>query len=324
MTLYIRSAALSNYGDLASSLGLNPARMLQRVGLPRHALGSADLRLPAEAVLQLLELSAQESGEEAFGLRLAETRKLSTLGLVGMAARDEPTLREAINTLVRHGWQHNQSLVSRLEEADGIAVLTQQLLPAAVAGRQSVELATGAIHRILQIVLGMDWSARVVSFMHPPPARLEVHRRLFGRSVRFSQDFNGIVLRSTDLDTPMAMADPVMRRYAHQKLAGATAAERAQVRYEVQQLILALLPTGRCTSDEVAQHMGIDRRTVHRRLVREGCTFGSLLTEMRQELAQRHLRDGNRRLSEVAALLGFGSLSAFSRWRRTHGPFLTP
>jgi len=319
MTLHIRSAALSNYAELASSLGLNPARMLRRVGLPRHCLESADLRVPAEAVLQLLELSAQESGEEAFGLRLAETRRLSTLGLVGMAARDEPNLREAMNTLVRHGWQHNESLVSRLEESNGVAVLTQQVMQAAAAGRQSVELAAGATYRILQIVLGTDWSARAVSFMHPPPARLDVHRRLFGRSVRFSQDFNGIVLRSADLDTPMAMADPVMRGYAHQMLAGATAAERAQVRYEVQQLILALLPTGRCNADEVAQHMGIDRRTVHRRLVREGCTFGSLLQEMRQELAHRHLRDGSRRLSEVAPLLGFGSLSAFSRWRRSHG-----
>jgi AraC-like DNA-binding protein len=156
-----------------------------------------------------------------------------------------------------------------------------------------------------------------VCFRHPAPAVLDTHRRLFGGAVRFSQEFDGIVLRSTDLDTPMAMADPVMRSYAHQMLAEATPGERTRTRHEVQQMILTLLPTGRCNADQVALHMGIDRRTVHRRLAREGCSFSALLQQTRQELMARHL-GGGRRLSEIAPLLGFGSLSAFSRWRRTH------
>ena len=319
MTTYIRSASLGNYGELARSLGLDPIRMLERVGLQPNCLDSADLRVSADAVMALLELSAQESGEQAFGLRLAESRRLSTLGLVGMLAREEPTLREAIATLVRHGWQHNENLVTRLEESNGIAVLTQELVAAPSAGRQSMELAVGALHRILRLILGSEWSARSVCFTHAAPAALDVHRRLFGRGVRFSQEFNGIVLRSSDLDTPMAMADPVMRSYAQQMLAGATPMERSRTRHEVQQIILALLPTGRCNADQVALHMGVDRRTVHRRLAREGCSFSGLLEQTRQELVRRHLRGGRRLLSEIAPLLGFGSLSAFSRWRRTHG-----
>ena len=315
MTSYLRSASLSNYGDLARNLGLDPALMLARVGLPPNCLHNPDLRVSADAVMALLELSAQTSGEPAFGLRLAQTRRLSTLGLVGMLARDEPTLREAIATLVRYGRQHNESLVARLEEENGVAVITQELLTAPSAGRQSIELAVGAMHRILRLLLGPEWSARAVCFTHPAPDVLDIHRRLFGRSVRFSQEFNGIVLRSTDLDTPMAMADPVMRGYAHQMLAEATPTELT--RHEVQHLILALLPTGRCNADQVALHMGIDRRTVHRRLAREGCSFSALLQQTRQELMARHL-SGGRLLSEVAPLLGFGSLSAFSRWRRTH------
>ena len=315
MTLHLRSASLNNYAELARSLGLDPASMLARVGLPLASLDSADLRVSADAVMALLELSAQVSGEQAFGLRLAQTRRLSTLGLVGMLARDEPTLREAVATLVRYGRQHNESLVARLEESNGIAVITQELLTAPSAGRQSIELAVGAMHRILRLLLGPDWSARAVNFTHPAPANLEIHRRFFGVTVRFSQEFNGIVLRSVDLDTPMAMADPVMRGYAHQMLAEATPTELT--RHEVQHIILALLPTGHCNADQVALHMGVDRRTIHRRLLREGCSFSALLQQTRQELMVRHL-SGGRRLSEIASLLGFSSLSAFSRWRRTH------
>lgn len=318
MTTYMRSASLNNYGELARSLGLDPLRMLARVRLPPGCLSNADLRLPADAVMALLELSAQESGEQAFGLRLAQTRRLSTLGLVGMVARDEPTLREAITTLVRYGWQHNESLATRLEEAHGVAVLTQELVMAPSAGRQSIELAVGALHRILRLLLGPEWSALSVCFTHPAPAVLDVHRRLFGRCVHFSQEFNGITMRSTDLDTPMAMADPVMRSYAQQMLNEATPIERGRTRHEVQQWILTLLPTGRCNADQVALHMGVDRRTVHRRLASEGSSFSKVLQETRKELLLRHLSDGHRLLSEIAPLLGFGSLSAFSKWRKTH------
>lgn len=38
-------------------------------------------------------------------------------------------------------------------------------------------------------------------------------------------------------------------------------------------ILLVLLPSGQCSIDQVAQQLGVDRRTVHRRLEREGTTF---------------------------------------------------
>lgn len=316
MTVYLRSASLTNYAALARGLGLDPLAMLARVGLPAACLDDADLRIPAEALMRLLELSAQLSGEQAFGLRLAETRRLSTFGLVGMLVRDEPVLREAVSTLTRYGKLHNEAVSVVVEEGGGIAVLRLDFLPVPGAGRQGVELGVGAVYRVLRIFLGAEWSPRAVNFIHPAPSSLAVHHRLFGRRVHFSQEFDGIVVTSADLDTPIAQADPVMRGYARQMLSGASPVDRMKTRYEVQQLILALLPTGRCTADQVAQHMGVDRRTVHRRLAQERCNFSQLVHLTRVDLAQRHLRGGQRTLTEVAHLLGFESLSAFSRWRR--------
>ena len=53
-----------------------------------------------------------------------------------------------------------------------------------------------------------------------------------------------------------------------------------------------LLGTGTCTIDRVAQHLGIDRRTIHRRLANEGETFSDLVEAVRRELA-RALRQGS-------------------------------
>ena len=77
-----------------------------------------------------------------------------------------------------------------------------------------------------------------------------------------------------------------------------------------------LLPGGQCTAQQVAQHLRVDRRTLHRHLSAQGLTFSALLNEVRSELVMRHLRDSDLPLGEVASLLGFAAQSSFSHWFR--------
>lgn len=85
----------------------------------------------------------------------------------------------------------------------------------------------------------------------------------------------------------------------------------------VRRCIFALLPTGRCTSDAVAGALGVDRKTVNRRLARRGETLSSILNRVRVELVRRHIRAERRSLTETAQRLGFSGLATFSRWFRT-------
>jgi AraC-like DNA-binding protein len=87
---------------------------------------------------------------------------------------------------------------------------------------------------------------------------------------------------------------------------------------EVRSLVRDMLPLGGCSVEEVAHHLGVDRRTVHRHLARGGETFSSLMDEVRAELAESYLEGNKRHLTEVAQLLGFSALSAFSRWHKRH------
>ena len=318
MTALMRSASLTHYADLAVSVGLVPHEMLAAVGLPRSCLDNTELRIPAASVMRLLELSGEISGEEAFGLRLSVTRRLSSFGVVGMLARDEPTLRQVLDTLTRYLYLHNESLTTKIHESGDIAVIEQLFLPSANAGRQSVELAMGALYHTLCLALGKDWQPRSVSFMHPAPANLSWHRSILGGNVFFSQDCNGIALASSEMDVPLHFADPVMRQQMRQLVHDGLPASGFTFRDEVEQLITALLPTGRCSADQVAMHLGMDRRTVHRRLSVHGTTFIELLNDVRMEQAQRLTGYGARRLTDIAALLGCSSLSSFSRWRQHH------
>jgi AraC-like DNA-binding protein len=80
----------------------------------------------------------------------------------------------------------------------------------------------------------------------------------------------------------------------------------------------ALLPQGRCTADQIAMQMRVDRRTIHRRLAKEGESFASLLEAIRRELVVHQLRDSDRSTTDIAHLLGFASVSAFGHWFSLH------
>ena len=94
-----RSASLTDYEHVARSAGLDPFRMLRMAKLPANVLDDPTMMISASSVGWLLEESARLSGQEAFGLLLAETRSLANLGMLALAIREEPTLRAAVQSL---------------------------------------------------------------------------------------------------------------------------------------------------------------------------------------------------------------------------------
>lgn len=316
MTALVRAAALTHFAEVAADCGLDGRAMLAEVGLPLRCLDDPDLKVPAHLVTQLLEMAAERGREQAFGLRMVESRRLSNLGPLGLLVRDEPTLRSALEATVRYVHLHNEALSVRVEQIGNLVVIRQEFVTeGAPSVRQASELALGVLFRVLGIFMGAGWHPRLVCFVHRAPARRAVHRRVFGEAVEFGHEFNGIVCNASNLDAPNPGADPVMARYTHRLLEHG-AGPAATMSDRVRQLAVLLLPRGHCRVDAVAQHLGVDRRTVARRLAAEGTSFSDLVDRLRADLVARYLEDGARSLSEVSALLGFSAPSAFSRWHR--------
>ncbi|WP_067675663.1 AraC family transcriptional regulator [Nocardia miyunensis] len=312
-----RYAALNDYVALGQSLGLDPARLLREAGLDPASLSMQDRWVPASAVTELLEHSAAESGREDFGLLLAERRRLSNLGPLGLVIREEPDVRSALELMVRHQHAYNEALYIRLTERNGIASVRLRLdTGERRSTRQATELAIGATHGILRGFLGANWQPAETTFTHPAPRDRTTHRRLFGPQVKFDHEFTGMTLYTTDLDTPNPMSDPLLRPYAQQLLDSVSTTAETAVRDRVQELVELLLPTGRCSADQVARSLGVDRRTVHRRLADEGCTYSEILDTTRIDLARRAVGNPGRSFTEIAGMLGFSSPAGFTRWFR--------
>jgi DNA-binding phage protein len=282
-TPLIRSASLSGYAELARSLGLQPGALMRRVGLdPRH-LDDPETPIRVDAARQLLELSALQAGVEDFGLRLAMNRRIANLGPISIVLREAPTARRALDTLSRYLRLLNATLLTRIEDHADLVIIREELLvTSGQSVRQSMELAVGVMFRILSELLGPQWRARLVCFSHRAPQDTGSHRALFDAPLEFNASFNGIVCAAPDLAAALPTIDTGMAPFARRFLDQALSSAGASTVDNTRALIAALLPGGRCTADQVAQHLGIDRRTLYRHLAAEGHSFSALMLSVRR------------------------------------------
>ena len=312
-----RYAALNRYIELSQSLGIDPVRLMRANGLDPSLLAFQDTRIPAAAVVALLEDSAAASGCDDFGVRLAELRQFSNLGPLSLVLREEPDVRSALELLMRYEHTYNEAMRLRMTERNELAAFAVGFDFGEEMGcRQALELAVGVVHGILREFLGPDWHPVSVCFSHSAPADCAVHERFFGVTPQFDHPFTGLVLYGSDLAAGNQMADPNLRTYAQQFLRSLAAPKDMTTLDRVRELIKLFLPAGRCSQSQIARELQFDRRTLHRHLAAHGETFSTLLDAVRTELAEQYLLNGRYDLSDISQLLGFAAPSGFSRWFR--------
>jgi len=313
-----RCATLNGYVGLAQSLGLDPARLLSRVGLDVADLAVPDRWIPAVSVARVLELSAAESGREDFGLQLAQLRRLSTLGPLSVVLRDEPDLRGALQLLIGYDHSYNEALRGTLTEANGRATISWWLaLGEPAPTRQALELAVAAVLGLIRGLRVPQWQPLSVCFTHSPPADMAAHRRLLGPSIRFEQEFTGVIVAAHELNSVNTMADPadpLMRDYTRVLLQTLPPPPRSELTDRVRESVEVLLPLHHFSMSQIARGLGMTKRTLYRQLEAERESFVAIVNETRAGLAERNLANDRYSLTDISGLLCFSAPSAFSRW----------
>src|SRR3954453_17009278 len=218
----VRAATLDGYADLARSVGLDAVELMASVGLDVADLAAPDRWIPAGDVATLLQLSADRSGHEDFGLLLAARRRLSTLGPLSVVLSQEPDLRSALHLLNGYERSYNEALHLRLDESNDLATIRLWLdFGEPVPVRQSLELAAGGPHGvtpallgIIRELLGSAWEPLSMCFSPPRPVSLDAYHELFGARLRFDHPFTGLVFFADQLDARKPMSHPLLQPYS--------------------------------------------------------------------------------------------------------------
>lgn len=317
MTELVRVAALSGYIETMAGLGLDPRPLLKEQGLSADLLVNPEQLIPASAAIRLLERSAAETGCITLGLRMAEGRAIANLGATSLLIAHQPTLRHALTALREFRARINSTLVLHVEDIGTDTILREDFaLRRPEPTRQSSDLALGVLMRLCTEVLGADWTPRLVCFSHqpPPPAQLPIFTRLFRCPLQFDSELNGLILHQSDLDRPNRRADDQLARHARQLIDTVMSPAGRSASEDVNHLIRLLMPAGRASIQNCAASLGLTVRTLQRLLDADGTSFSDLLKAARMQLATQYLANPRMRITDVAEMLGYNSIGAFTRW----------
>ena len=292
-------------------------RIFGEAGIAPEMAGSPTLVLDLHSFCRLFEGSARFTRSDNFGLWFGVKFEPRDLGLWGYAALSAPTMGSALSTLVELFPMHQQSSSMRLgRDANGLMRFEYRIEASAIVERrQDAELTLGQIVSFMRASLGARWSPEEVHFEHPRPEGWREHEQAFGAPVYFSRPSNALLFNPNVLGLPMPTHDPrlmVAMRHCLEQIGGRPDL-RARISDQVRAAVRARLAEGVPSLDDIAAELRLAPSHIQRELHYDGLTFMGLVEATRRDLALNYLRQRQLSLSEIALLLGYSELSAFSR-----------
>jgi AraC-like DNA-binding protein len=311
----ILASAANGVVDAIAALGADPDRVLGAAAIRAAELADPMRELTLARYCALFEAAARQTRDDNFGLHFGHGFTPRQLGPIGYVAISSPTLGTALRNMSRYFPAHQESSRLSLTVGGDIATLDYQVQDGRIARRrQDAELSLGMFCNLFLHCIGRNWQPLEIHFEHPRPLDGHEHAQVFRAPTYFARPTNAIVFRASDLDTVMPSADGYLLTLLEPQLRDRMARANADdlvglVRRAIERGFSGTGPDiGRVSAD-----LGLTSRTLHRRLQERGHTFTDLVRASRRDLALQYLATPHIPLTEIAFLLGYSELSAFSR-----------
>jgi len=306
--------------------GLSAADLFQKAEIKPYVLNQKSARIPFSQHAALLDFAAKATKNGCFGLDLAaKVADPRDNGLLVYTALSSKTFGEALKVLERYLHVLNEAIDASVVFAPHEVTIDYRLSDAQLAApRQAIEFGAANLMRSLRFLTNSRLRPGEVKFRHTRNDEIAKFERFFGCPVRFGMRHNSLTFSRHQLALPIATADRrlhgILTGYCEEILASREDSS-PDLRHRAERIITKLLCRGEAETEAVAHELGMSVRTLARRLGDLGVSFGQILDELRHDMALRYLRDPNLSLSQIAFLLGYSELSAFShafrRWTTT-------
>lgn len=326
----ISGAALNQYLESARASGIDPTEGMQVASIDPELAADAEARISGEAFEDLLIWLINRSGDPLFGLHTSQFVQPGSYSVMGYIAMSASTIFEALSKVALYEKLVGDMGVTETMMHNGLVevrwICRHQRQP---ARRHLIENVLGSwVLYTRWLTNNQDLNPEMVLLEHDPPESrklIEDYRRIFGCEVKFNQTCSALVSKPDILQHPLRQPDPqllsTLEAHAAKKLQslGIDTTLAQKVRNRILASINERLPR----KEQVAEDLGINVRTLHRRLQDEGTSWQTILDRLRQELAQGYLRDTTMTQAAIAERLGYSDIRSFQRsFKRQNG--MTP
>jgi AraC-like DNA-binding protein len=313
---------------LLAEAGVDLAATLAAAGLEKELFSNLEQVISYRTGGRLIEQCMLATGFEDFGLRVGMRQAAPNLGLGGYVGANAPTVRQALETLIRSLKLSDTGGNASLATERGFATLRWAVIEPDVPAVSHIDdMAIAVIFNILGSICGPRWRATEVCLTRARPKNTAPYLQFFNAPLQFGTDVASVIFEDSWLDQAVQGRDPLLHDLLSPLLEQALEDKGPSFRDRLNDLLRAQALNGPLTPDRAAASLGISARTLSRRLAEDNVTFSELAQLVRFEVAQRMLRTG-KSLSEIAETLGYSDTTAFirafkqiagvtpARWRR--------
>jgi AraC-like DNA-binding protein len=299
---------------LARRKAVDVEQLLQKAGLSRAQMEVPGTHIHVKSQIMFLNLVAEVIGDDLLGFHLSQHFDLRMIGLLYYVFASSKTLDDALRNGARCTSIVNESIrITINDKKRRIGFVFDSVGISRHSDRHQIEFWMATVVRACRLITKRHVIAESITSAHPRKETTELSR-FFGSKLAFGADVDQVIFSPMIKDIATVSADTYLNDlligYCEEALVDQK--RRGLFGIAVENAIAVLLPHGKGRISEVARKLGQSPRTLARRLACEGRTFSSILRELRVSLAHRHLADKDLTISQIAWLLGYQDVSAFT------------
>ncbi len=295
--------------------GINSYELLRSIGMDPDKIKDTNHRYSQEQVTNLWVTSAKATNDPHFGLKVARHIRPSTFHVVGYAMSCSSTLRRATERFARSARLISDAASVQFLESREVHQLIVDLH---TGGRRpvyhTIDTILSGFFMLCEWILAKPITPVEVTFRHKAPDDITAYADVFRCRILFDQPINSIAFRPEDLEQQIpsaneelaVMLDEMTSQYLAMRFS-------SRLSRRVRDALISLLPSGQPTKEATARQLAISERTLLRRLQEENTTFQEVLDRLRENLSYDYLKREDLTIDDIAHLLGFSSISTFSR-----------
>ena len=311
--ILMRTVYLTGFRETVLELGGDPTKMLNELGLSPLILDDPELIIPLDAFFRLLDFAARSTRRRYFGYLLSKRLDLSVLGAIGLLMQNSKTVGDALEHFIGYYPIHFQDNQPELSIEGELAFFTSNTKYSEKKTVQFNLLATGMFVNIMKSLCGENWKPIEIHTIFKDDKNAKHLTQIFKAPFRFSQDRNQMVFAAADLEKKISGASTSFERYIRPQIKEMEKQLPTDIVSQTEYLIRTLLPDGACNVENVTALLSITERSLQRKLKARRTTFRQLVDNVRKSIARQQLRQANLSNTELAFILGYTELSAFSR-----------
>jgi len=314
-TLYVNSSTAKTLTEYLLNKGIDPALLESTLKFKLQDLETSDFRLSISVYNDLWHLALEFSDDPSLGLKLAQNPYNEEMGLVAHIFFNSPTFSAGLKQYQRYYSLVNEGMHIEIETDDEAAYVKYICDEADVYCPADMEHTLAiSVLRVKQNI-SASISLLAVHFEHSAPEDITLYEKIFPCSIEFDRPHCALIFKKDYLNYKL----PKRSAYLYKILTHHIEALLKKVRPEstfaikVKSLVERQLAKDCIDAEHIAEKLYMSRHTLYRKLKLEQVSFHDLVDQVREEKAYALLDQKKHSLSEVAFLLGFSELSAFSR-----------